>query len=38
MTTRLATTFAVAAVYVVVQLAALHLVTSVLGAGLVWRP
>ena len=38
MSTRLATTAAVAALYLVVQLAALHLVASVLGTGLVWRP
>ena len=34
MTTRLATTFAVAALYLVVQLAALHLLTSLLVIGL----
>ena len=36
MTTRLATTVAITALNLVVQLAALHLVTSALGAGLFW--
>ncbi len=38
MTTRLVTMFAVAALYLAVQLAALHLVASTLVAGPVWRP
>ena len=38
MTTHLATTFAIASLYLVVQLAALHLVTGVLGTGLCWNP
>ena len=38
MTPRLAKTFAIAALYLVVQLAALHLVTSALVGGQFWRP
>ena len=38
MTTRLATTVAVAALYLGVQFAALHLVAGALVTGLLWRP
>ena len=38
MTTRRATTVALAALYLVVQLAALHLLASTLQTGPVWHP